>query len=977
MNTDKAYIMGLVTGGGSFSADHKSFSIRLPYKQWGDLSKNPERAGMIATDILKVVRPLMSVEYELDVSYTPGKEWFIACHGDTKKLIADLRSYGIEPTSDLHKTADLSKLIDALTDTNMKKRYIAGVADTIGSMAPSHRRFSDDVQIISFEISGFNYKYVCQLCNLLYSLGCVPDQILWQHPNMQSGTDSYYSSWKKGNKLRVTLDSFNTFGSLAFKSKSSAAKENRLRETSGTYNAAIQCEEKKLSVPGVVAVHVDENYKDIPCELRGGHFIHHKQICAALDCPHAPRHELDSLLAHAERYVSPFAVLHKDDVVGIAGIIDRDPILKNRSYVTMELKVKELVDEANDGAATFEEVEQRFYSLFYRESVEAQNERNIQNRHPERNRSTDDLLHDKRTCPEESILQIGNIDESVDGEMLVKIACAFFAEMENRFGDHIHFLDWSLHMGEGTPHIHERHVFDADDGYGHAKPQQEKALEALGIELPDPSKKSGKNNNRKMTFDKICRDLFLEICEKHDLYVDRDPTYGGRTYLEKQEYIIMAQKQKLAELEAELQSKTLQIQDVDAIDDMFSDLNSNAYNANVSYKDNYIEVSGKVSEIDPNGEYFILVSDAAEGEQVVKCIPTGAEALSGLTEISIGGRAVVSGKVTEVDVEKGFSLDVSSVAVDDSVYANFLDRDQLGIVQYKIPQDWKSIESSVEEDGTSQIRYTKEDDKENVDGKTYVYGMAVYTVQFTSEEAQAVSELSDDQFADKISELFCILAEIEDEDVADNVKTGLRTVQANGVDGLALKYQEGAGIYDEMLFWASDEKAITVVIYETDLSDPEFDKEAQLVLESLTFPKGISFKSSNGTADMELTGADSVFGTRDEILSGNSKDPADQEKTTKESDENKESDSEDKTKMASIYDEGNTITLEQYNKIKEGMTYQQVVDIVGSEGSLTVNSSAGGISIEMYTWVSDNSYGLAEIGFQDGKVISMTQFGLE
>ena len=76
----------------------------------------------------------------------------------------------------------------------------------------------------------------------------------------------------------------------------------------------------------------------------------------------------------------------------------------------------------------------------------------------------------------------------------MKIACAFFAEIEERFGEHIQFLDWSLHMGEGTPHIHERHVFDADDGYGHAKPQQEKALEALGIELPDPSKKPGKNN---------------------------------------------------------------------------------------------------------------------------------------------------------------------------------------------------------------------------------------------------------------------------------------------------------------------------------------------------------------------------------------------------------------------------------------------------------------------------------------------------
>ena len=219
-------------------------------------------------------------------------------------------------------------------------------------------------------------------------------------------------------------------------------------------------------------------------------------------------------------------------------------------------------DEAQD---SFADVERNFYRVFYSGSVEAQNQRNIRNRHPERNKTTDDLLQDKRTCPEESILQIGKIGESVDGETLVKIACAFFAEMEERYGEHIHFLDWSLHVDEGTPHIHERHVFDCPDDYGFLKPQQEKALEALGIELPDPSKPKGKNNNRKMTFDKLCRDLFMEICERHDLYVDRDPTYGGRTYLEKQEYIIMAQKQKLAELEAEIEVKTLKIQDVDAI----------------------------------------------------------------------------------------------------------------------------------------------------------------------------------------------------------------------------------------------------------------------------------------------------------------------------------------------------------------------------------------------------------------------------
>ena len=91
---------------------------------------------------------------------------------------------------------------------------------------------------------------------------------------------------------------------------------------------------------------------------------------------------------------------------------------------------------------SFEEVERQFYSLLYRESVEVQNERNTRNRHPERNRTVDDLLHDIRTCPEESILQIGSIDESVDGETLAKIVCAFFAELDKRYGNHIHFLDW-------------------------------------------------------------------------------------------------------------------------------------------------------------------------------------------------------------------------------------------------------------------------------------------------------------------------------------------------------------------------------------------------------------------------------------------------------------------------------------------------------------------------------------------------------
>ena len=75
MNTDKAYILGLVIGGGGFSANLQDFYIKLPYKQWGDVQANPERAGIIARDILKVVKPLMVAEYGLDVTFVTGREW--------------------------------------------------------------------------------------------------------------------------------------------------------------------------------------------------------------------------------------------------------------------------------------------------------------------------------------------------------------------------------------------------------------------------------------------------------------------------------------------------------------------------------------------------------------------------------------------------------------------------------------------------------------------------------------------------------------------------------------------------------------------------------------------------------------------------------------------------------------------------------------------------------------------------------------
>ncbi|MFR1833722.1 MAG: serine/arginine repetitive matrix protein 2 [Lachnospiraceae bacterium] len=206
-------------------------------------------------------------------------------------------------------------------------------------------------------------------------------------------------------------------------------------------------------------------------------------------------------------------------------------------------------------ASTFEEVEQLYYHNRYSDYTDGQNERNAKSRHTERNRTTDEILKNKKTCPEETLLQIGKMEEHASAETLFLIATEFFAEFEQRFGSHVHILDWALHIDEKTPHIHERHVFDCENQYGELCPQQEKALEALGFELPEPDKKSGRHNNRKMIFDATCRALLFEICKKHGLHLDEEPEYGGRKHLEKQDFVLAKQKEELTKQSSQIQSQ--------------------------------------------------------------------------------------------------------------------------------------------------------------------------------------------------------------------------------------------------------------------------------------------------------------------------------------------------------------------------------------------------------------------------------------
>ena len=170
----------------------------------------------------------------------------------------------------------------------------------------------------------------------------------------------------------------------------------------------------------------------------------------------------------------------------------------------------------------------------------------------------------------ERIYQLGTLDEHASAEDLLSVVTEFIEEFKAKYGDHVHVLDWALHLDESTPHIHERHVFDCENKYGEVAPQQEKALEVLGFNLPDPDKPLSRRNNRKITFDAACRKMLFEIAKRHGLDLEEEAEYGNRKYLEKQDFILAKQKKQLAAQQNKLDKLTLKVNDMEALIDEVS-----------------------------------------------------------------------------------------------------------------------------------------------------------------------------------------------------------------------------------------------------------------------------------------------------------------------------------------------------------------------------------------------------------------------
>lgn len=228
---------------------------------------------------------------------------------------------------------------------------------------------------------------------------------------------------------------------------------------------------------------------------------------------------------------------------------DRNFNIKNAEHIDPERVKNNRYWNWTGKEITFEDAERAFYEKHIRRHLDAQNARYRAQRHAERAKTMDEYRKSPQTCPEEVILQIGKLGDTIPADMMARIIQEQINWEQQTFPG-VRVLDVALHMDEqGAPHIHERRAWVYTDKDGNFAISQNKALEQMGVELPNPNKPRSRFNNRKMSFSRMCREHLLQICRKHGLEIEEIPQEKSRSGRTLEDYQAGEAEKRAAEAE--------------------------------------------------------------------------------------------------------------------------------------------------------------------------------------------------------------------------------------------------------------------------------------------------------------------------------------------------------------------------------------------------------------------------------------------
>lgn len=177
---------------------------------------------------------------------------------------------------------------------------------------------------------------------------------------------------------------------------------------------------------------------------------------------------------------------------------------------------------------TLDNYELAVYEEYFRPALNARNEKQVKNRHPNRVQTMDEYRKNLKTCPEESIFTVGNAKNQVSVEDLKAIFEDYIKYHKEHYPNCM-ILDATMHLDEAGPHIHWRKIWTAHED-GMLVIGQNKALAEMGIERPEPEREESRYNNAKQTYTEQCRAKQIEIAMSYGYDIEeqaQEPSKGG------------------------------------------------------------------------------------------------------------------------------------------------------------------------------------------------------------------------------------------------------------------------------------------------------------------------------------------------------------------------------------------------------------------------------------------------------------------
>lgn len=216
---------------------------------------------------------------------------------------------------------------------------------------------------------------------------------------------------------------------------------------------------------------------------------------------------------------------------------DRNFEIENASHIAPEQTENNAywhIYQHQNPEMSFENAEEKFYREHFGDFLKTRNNRYLAQRQKKRVQSMTDYRKSQKSCPEETIMQIGNINQKISKEKMCRIFNAYI-DWQNKQYPQLATLNCAYHGDEqGAGHIHIRQVWIAHDSEGREMVHQGQSLAEMGVQRPKPEKKESRYNNAKMVFTKKSREKIIEIARSFGVEIEdkaQDASKSGKDLL--------------------------------------------------------------------------------------------------------------------------------------------------------------------------------------------------------------------------------------------------------------------------------------------------------------------------------------------------------------------------------------------------------------------------------------------------------------